>query len=255
MTTKSSGLECAIYHCRYFPHTYAFNHKIFYIALNLKDISSFSRMIFFSINARNLLSINTNDYGYFSVNSFKEHVYFAFNQKKISHESIEDIVLLTIPRTLGYLFNPVSFWLCFNKNKKLCAVLSEVNNKVGGKHTYLSFKKDLSEILPTDTLIQEKIFYVSPFFEIKGDYNFVFNITKDFISIKIQYFIDDKLFLTTSLNGKRKPFNTILILKLLIVYPFNTIKVSFFIFYHAFRLWMKKISYFKHKNDTIPPIS
>ncbi|MDE4957464.1 DUF1365 domain-containing protein, partial [Francisella tularensis subsp. holarctica] len=36
------------------------------------------------------------------------------NQYKLEYD---DIKLMTIPRVLWYLFNPVSFWLCYKNNK------------------------------------------------------------------------------------------------------------------------------------------
>ncbi len=80
---------------------------------------------------------------------------FLANKLDYSPDSIK---LQTIPRMFGYVFNPVSFWICYKQNN-LDAVLCEVNNTLGDRHFYfLQVNKDGSE------LILPKEFYVSPFF-------------------------------------------------------------------------------------------
>ena len=43
-----------------------------------------------------------------------------------------EIWLQTFPRVMGYVFNPVSFWIYTQADQSVCAVLAEVNNTFGG---------------------------------------------------------------------------------------------------------------------------
>jgi DUF1365 family protein len=114
--------------------------------------------------------------------------------------SIKEIVLVTHPRILGYSFNPVSFWLCFDEEKNLIAVLSEVSNTCGQKHNYLCFKNGLKPIESTDWIEAKKEFYVSPFMEIEGKYQFRFQIQENKMNLFINYLVGGKLKLSTSLK-------------------------------------------------------
>ena len=87
------------------------------------------------------------------------------------------LLLLTQPRVLGHLFNPVSFWLCHDAAGDLRAMIAEVNNTYGDRHSYLCVKPDRSPIQPSDELQARKIFYVSPFQPVEGDYSFHVEMT------------------------------------------------------------------------------
>ena len=78
-----------------------------------------------------------------------------------------EIWLQTYPRMLGYAFKPVSFWYCHRTDGSLAAVLAEVNNTFGERHVYLldgpgtGFGREL---------IARKVFHVSPFCGVEGQY-------------------------------------------------------------------------------------
>ena len=47
-----------------------------------------------------------------------------------------DAPALMQARVLGYVFNPVTFWVCHDAAGAVRAVLAEVNNTFGGSHNY-----------------------------------------------------------------------------------------------------------------------
>ena len=77
-------------------------------------------------------------------------------------------MLLTQPRVFGFVFNPVSFWFCFDGQNQLYAVVAEVTNTYGTRHSYLCHKPDHSPIAPTDRILADKLMHVSPFQKIEG---------------------------------------------------------------------------------------
>ena len=78
------------------------------------------------------------------------------------------LMLLAQPRFLGHVFNPVSFWLAHDEEENLVAVIAEVSNTFGDRHSYLCRKSDNSPIGASDRLQATKIFYVSPFQPVEG---------------------------------------------------------------------------------------
>ena len=83
---------------------------------------------------------------------------------------------MTMPRMLGYVFNPVSFWFCRDRAGALRAVLCEVNNTFGESHCYLVHHDDRRPIEPDDWLEGRKVFHVSPFLPVEGGYRFRFRL-------------------------------------------------------------------------------
>jgi len=148
---------------------------------------------------------------------------------------------------LGYVFNPVSFWLLYNDNKELIAVLYEVNNTFGYTHSYLCYKDDFSKIESYDVLYAKKSFYVSPFFKVEGEYQFKVGLIKDKVNLFIDYYIDGTEVLKTSLSGKLIDFNNKNLLNCFFKHPLLTLRAIILIHYHAIRLIIKKIPFFGTK--------
>ena len=71
-----------------------------------------------------------------------------------------DIWLQTLPRILGFVFNPVSFWYCHDRQQQLRAVLCEVRNTFGERHCYLLTAVDHGVITADTELHSEKVFHV-----------------------------------------------------------------------------------------------
>jgi DUF1365 family protein len=91
-----------------------------------------------SDNQAGLFSFHDRDHG-LGGNCSLEWIEKILEENHIPHIDGE-IWLQTFPRILGYVFNPVSFWLCTRANGQVQAVLAEVNNTFGERHCYLLFK-------------------------------------------------------------------------------------------------------------------
>ncbi len=240
-----------IYHKRYRPKENTFSYKGFQIFFNIDDIYNLPGI---ALNRWSLFSINAVDHAYRSKVSKEEvsRVYRNWAQEKLSKANIKidgDIYLQTIPRVLGYVFNPVSFWFCFNgygEEKRLKAVICEVNNTFGESHNYII------DIDSRDSYTLPKSFHVSPFYPRTGSYEFSF---KENISIK--YFSDDHinaktLDLIASITPyAKKELTSSNMLKAFLKIPFFTMRVMFLIHWQALRLFIKKIQFF-NKPEAFP---
>lgn len=152
------------------------------------------------------------------------------------------LLLLAQPRMLGHVFNPVSFWLAHNSDGALVAVIAEVSNTFGDRHSYLCAKPDGSVITPQDHLTATKIFHVSPFQDIAGGYVFRFDIRDDKIGIWIDL-SDDKNGLIATLTGPRRPLTNRGILRSALRRPFGARRVLALIHWQAIKLWWKGARY------------
>lgn len=152
------------------------------------------------------------------------------------------IALLAQPRVLGHVFNPVSFWLCFDKSDRLWAVVAEVTNTFGTRHSYLCHKPDLSAIAASDRLGASKQLHVSPFQPRDGGYTFRFDLRDDRVGIWIDYG-RARGGLVATLTGRRRPLTNRAILWSLLRRPFGARRVLALIHWQALKLWVKKAAF------------
>lgn len=152
------------------------------------------------------------------------------------------IQLLAQPRVLGHVFNPVSFWLVYDAYNALRVVIAEVTNTFGDRHSYLCHNADLSPITPSHRISARKLFHVSPFQQIAGDYAFRFDISDQRIGIWIDYTHgSERLFAT--LTGPRRTLRTRDLLWSALRRPFGARRVLALIHWQALKLWLKGAPY------------
>lgn len=231
-----------IMHYRFFPKKNHFNYKSTYISFPISLIKQLKKFLF-SVSRFNLFGFYYSDYCNKNSNNIHSWIYQILQENNIIN--ITNIVLITHPRVLGYVFNPVSFWLCFDNKNQLISVLSEVNNTCGQKHNYLCFKEQLEPIGSNDWIESKKEFYVSPFMKIEGKYKFRFEFTDNGLNFFINYLVDEKLKLSTSLKCQFQEFNSKNLLARFLKMPFFTFKTIILIHYQAIKLYLKNIKYYK----------
>ncbi|WP_126979018.1 DUF1365 domain-containing protein [Frigidibacter oleivorans] len=149
--------------------------------------------------------------------------------------------LLTQPRLLGHVFNPVSFWLVTDA-AGLRAVVAEVTNTFGDRHSYLCAHSDLRPILPGDEMVATKVFHVSPFQQIAGEYRFRFAIGADSVAIRIDYRTEGAGLLAT-LQGRRAPLTLPGLAGAALRRPFGSRRVLALIHWQALKLALKGARY------------
>ena len=164
------------------------------------------------------------------------------------------ILLLTQPRRLGHVFNPVSFWLMWDENNALRGVIAEVNNTFGDRHSYICAHQDLRAIEPSDTISARKLFYVSPFQPVEGAYSFRFSITDTHVGIRIDLRHGEGGLVAT-LSGVLAPLSSAGILKIAALRPFGALRVMALIFYQALKLRLKGVRYRGHNQPEISEVS
>jgi uncharacterized protein len=152
------------------------------------------------------------------------------------------IELLAQPKTLGHIFNPVSFWLIRDGEGALRAVIAEVTNTFGDRHSYLCRAADNAPITAADRITAEKILHVSPFQPVAGGYVFRFNITPERIAIRIEFESGESGVIAT-LVGARAPASTRTLLGAMLRRPLGSRRVLALIHWQALKLWWKGAGY------------
>ena len=218
------------------------NSFIYNIDFILFDEKNTNRVKLFSHNKHNLFSIFDRDHG--GLRNFGRGFAWAKDIFYKNHINLPNmkIKLLAQPRMFFTSFTPVSFWMAFDALDKLIAVIVEVNNTFGDRHSYLCYNDDLKEITKNQMISKQKVLHVSPFQPMSGAYSFLFDVNEKYISVRINYKHDHGGVLAT-LEGERMPLTSLSILIALIKRPFGSARVLFLIHLQALRLWMKKATF------------
>lgn len=223
------------YHGRRGAVTNAFRYSIDYVLLDAEAALDTPRL--FARNAGALMSVQDSDHG----GAPKTGSGAAWVRDVLKAHDVDltgRIDLLAQPRVLGHVFNPVSFWLCHDDEGIMRAVIAEVSNTFGDRHSYLCHHEDMRAISKTETLAAQKIMHVSPFQPIDGGYTFRFDVTPDQVHIVIDYMRGNGGVIAT-LKGARVPLTNRAILKAAIRRPFGSRRVLALIHWQAVKLWWK----------------
>lgn len=237
---KNFILSSKVYHKRYHPKQNSFNYKSYYVILDMLDLSNNQSKIF-SINKPNIYSFHDKDHGLRDGSNCLNWASSLLEEHNIEYDNIK---LMTMPRVLGYLFNPVSFWLCYRESK-LVAVIAEVNNTFKETHSYICHKNG-NEITDKCWFEAEKVFHVSPFYTRQGTYKFNFQIPQSPNSkaqVIINYYDNDQLQLGTAITGNLKQLSSSNLIKEFFRSPLLTLKVIYLIHWQALKIVFKRIKY------------
>ena len=227
-----------VFHRRIGKKEHVFKKRIFFIRFPLTELSKLKSPLF-SVDRWNLFSFYNRDHGN---RDGSDLLLWAKNKLRTSgiKENITEIDLQTFPRVLGYVFNPVSFWFCYSGSEQVATIV-EVNNTFGQSHSYIITRVDE---------VQQKVFHVSPFFRISGQYKFSFSQNGNYCRAEIRYFQKNEDLFLAEISGTSMSSTTSNLLKVWLKHPLLTFAVVFFIHWHALILWYKGVPFFG-KNGTV----
>lgn len=240
---KPKLLMGKVMHKRLFPRVNAFTYNMYYLSFPLSQLKQLARGWRFGLNKFAPMSFHEKDHGKRDGSDLKQWAREILDQYGVSKADGE-ITLIALPRIFGYVFNPVSFWLCHDKAGGLRAVICEVNNTFGETHSYLCAHHDHRVITNDDWLEGKKLFHVSPFMQRKGLYKFRFAFNGDKAGIWIDYYDEERRKkLLTAVTGKYVEFNEKNLRRAFWKYPLITLKTIMLIHWQALKLMAKRIQY------------
>jgi uncharacterized protein len=142
------------------------------------------------------------------------------------------VVALTTPRTLGYVFNPLSVYWCYGADGSLTARVAEVHNTHGQRHTYF--------LPPYGTASFDKELEVSPYHPRHGRYRMRISDPRPRLVVAVSLHPEDGQAFTATVVGERVAATTFNLLRLLVRFPWPSLRVAMLIRFEAARLWAKR---------------
>ncbi|MGV6812952.1 MAG: DUF1365 domain-containing protein [Brevirhabdus sp.] len=233
-------------HARRGAVRHVFTYGVDYV---LVDPEAHSGPPLFSRNRMNLASVHDRNHGGVPGKGVgAEWAWGVLAQRGLTRTAHHRLRLLTQPRFLGYIFNPVSFWLLF-AGTDLIAAIAEVNNTFGDRHSYVCANPDFAPISADQQLRADKVLHVSPFQQIAGDYAFRFAVSEKAVDIRILH-SNGAEGLSASLSGALVPLTNRAILGATLRRPFGPLRTMALIHWHALKLKLKGATY---RTRPLPP--
>lgn len=238
-----------MFHERFSPRVYKFYNSFFWFKidiLNLNRMNAYSPLL--SHNKFNLYSFYDSHYLQLGEVTLADNILKFFRMNGVSKKFVT-IEIYTHLAFLGYIFNPVSFILAKDESDVPHGIIVIGNTFGEVKPYYISpdaFQKDNTQF----NVKVDKFFYVSPFVPMDSSLDFSFQHQDQKLSIQVNDYLkaDGRKVIETRLTGKELRLSTLNLILMTLQFPFITLQVITLIHWHAFRLYFKKIFYFRKKD-------
>jgi DUF1365 family protein len=237
--------RCTVIHTRTRPLRHHFAYQMFLFYLDLDELPALHRRLrLLSYNRRNLFHFKDSDHLSFNKEEGIRKQIEAYAKRYLVDLEGGKIFLLTHLRTLGYIFNPVSFYFCFDAQGNPACAVAEVGNTFGELKPFFfqpdSFENNIF------TLQTKKYFYVSPFLDADTDFDFRLHIPEEKLQINIDsHKRESGQLLYSSLTGHKIPISDSNLLRYALRFPAITLQVIGAIHWQAFRLYLKGLPFHK----------
>ena len=250
---KSSFCNGSVIHNRLNPKPHRFKYHMSWCLFDLDSIDEvFNHSKLWSLNKWNLVSIRNEDYINSKTDSIKSKAQ-SYIKKQTNKDFNGKIFLFTHPRYMGFGFNSVNFYLCY-EGENIVYILSEINNTPWKqKHVYfhdINHSINHPTIKPTEYEFKfQKEFHISPFVDMAIDYLWKFTINQESLQVSMQLNQNEKLLMNVNLNTNLTLIHNNNLMKWTVKKPFQALKMFAGIYWQAFKLWTKKIPFLTHPEN------
>jgi len=240
VSLHSSLYVGSVFHRRLAPKAHYFRYRLCWLLVDLDELPELDRRFwFFSHNRANLFSLHDRDHGDGGATPLRAQV-----EKRLADNGIDieggAVRLLCMPRTLGVGFNPLSVYWCCRRDGALAALIYQVHNTFGERHSY---------VLPASQASGEarqgcdKAFFVSPFLPMGLRYEFRVSPLGESLVVAIRAIGAEGLAFQAALAGRRRELSDRALLKVGFATPVVALKTIAAIHWEALRLFIKGVPF------------
>lgn len=275
--------ECRVLHERFAPGGRRFNYRLFYLALDLDELPELDRRLhLLSINRANVFSVRERSLlpiaepahrpsaGAASARltstlpapdglTLKQRALAFCAAHGVPLTADARVTLITLPRFLGYEFNPVSFYFCQDRDGTPRAAIAEVTNTFREVKPFFVPLHAGAGATPAFRVRVPKHFYVSPFSSVEVEFDFHLRLPDGRLALQIDDYESGRRVLHSALVGQRVALGDGRLAWFLIKYPCLTPLVVARIHWQALRLWLRRVPFFRkaehaeHQRDLYRP--
>ncbi len=251
--TISALYAGTVVHRRLRPLRHHLRYGVFYLLLDLDELPALSRRLrLFSLDRFNLFAFHQRDHGDRRPGGLRAWVERHLTEAGLAAAAGGPIRVLCMPRILGHAFNPISVFFCHRPDGSLLAMLYEVRNTFGERHSYL-----IPAAQPDGELRQscEKRFFVSPFMPMRLTYRFRVRPPGAAISLGITAADEQGVLIATAFGGRREPLTDATLLRRFLRMPLQGAKVLGAIHWEALKLWLRGLRLHARPRPPASPVS
>jgi DUF1365 family protein len=247
MSFASALYPGIVTHHRQRPRQHNLRYRVSPVLLDIDELPALGRQLkLFAHNRAGLFSFHDRDHG------DGDGDIRAWAGARLAEAGIDigggQITLLCYPRMLGYVFNPLSVYFCRKPDGRLAAVLYEVHNTLGERHTYVLPVEGEGTIRQTIA----KQFYVSPFIPMDCIYRFRLSPPGKSVALSIAESDAEGPLLSAVFAGSRRALTDGALLRTFLLFPLMTLKIIAGIHYEAVKLWLKRTPVFPYSRARQP---
>ncbi|RDX35840.1 DUF1365 domain-containing protein [Kangiella sp. HD9-110m-PIT-SAG07] len=245
-------------HRRYEPRPHQFDYDMKWTLLDLDNVEEqFSQSRLWSIEKAGLVSYRAKDFHQGPRSNPSEKYPKATKQNIINSimqqkgkEFSGKVYMMSHLRNYGYNFNSVCFYYCFNTDQNLAYIISEITNTPWGeRHSYIFDCADDNEVQKSNIyqFSFSKEFHVSPFIQMDMLYRWTFKLSEGELRVHMAVLTTEgKKYFDATFTGQLLPLNKTSMNKYVFSHALQPHKMSFLIYWQAFKLWLKRFKVFDH---------
>jgi DUF1365 family protein len=238
----------SVVHTRLRPLRHRLRYRMPWFLIDLDELPDLAKHLrLFSVNRFNLFAFHEDDHGSTGSGPLRPRIEQEMRQAGVIPDG-GAIRVLTMPRVLGRSFNPISVFFCHNLDGNLRAVLYEVNNTFGTRHTYV-----VPTAAATDGPLRQacaKRLHVSPFMDMDMTYSFRVAIPGERAMVAIEARDAGGLMLSAAYSGRRRDLTDGNLLAAFLRFPLLATQVLGAIHWEALKLWLKGMRF---RPTPVPP--
>jgi DUF1365 family protein len=249
-STRSAIYEGWVRHRRFAPRTHAFEMPLFMLYVDLDELPGlFDGHWLWSARRPALGWFRKDDYLPGREGPLADRARDVV-EKHLGIRPSGPVRLLTHARIAGYVFNPVSFYYCFDPGEtRVEAIVAEITNTPWNeRHCYV-----LRPAVPGDAPGRrgdwyefDKKFHVSPFMPMEQHYRWYLAPPGENLTVHMENFEAETRLFDATLTLRRRQMCSRVLSSVLLRYPLLTAKVVAGIHWQALRLWLKRIPFHSH---------
>lgn len=246
-----------VLHRRHRPASHRVELSTFHVLVDVDDLPRLDREVAgFGHNRRALVAVHDADHlgapeaaastTSVPAGTLRERASALLRERGVSLPE-GPLLLLCHPRMFGHVFNPVAWWFAHHPDGRLGLVLAEVSSTFGDRVVYV-----LDELEPgaagTVRARTRKRLHVSPFLP-TDDHTYRFIIHPPSLSSASRVLVTmhvedaDGLVLDATQDARLVPFTSGRLLRLILRFPFVSLRSIAHIHLHALRLWRKRVPF------------
>jgi DUF1365 family protein len=237
--TRSAIYQGEVVHTRFRPVHHRLRHRMIWLLLDLDELPTLTRrMRLFSLNRLNLIDFRDRDHGDGTATPLRSQIECHLRSAGLEADG-GAIRVLCMPRVFGTVFNPLSVFFCHRADGRLNAMLYEVNNTFGERHSYLIPVIDADASVVRQSCAKQ--FHVSPFMDLNMSYRFRVAIPGARAVVAIEGSDAGGKLIAAAYSGTRRALTDANLLRAFATQPFGAMQVLGAIHWEALKLWRKGV--------------